>query len=82
MVTDRISCDLTRWSHKQSISYNIKPYLMYSQIMYSYSEVTVDFSSVYFNVPLFCTSNVLAVEDVGAVVPCMSLRRCGNEMFS
>jgi hypothetical protein len=54
---------------------------MYTQIIYSCSEVTVDFSSVYFNVPLLCTRNVVAVEDVDAVVPHISLRRFGDEMF-
>jgi hypothetical protein len=35
---------------------------MSTHIMYYCSEVTVDFSSVYFNVPLLCARNVLAVD--------------------
>jgi len=49
--------------------------------MYSCSEVTVDFSSAYFNVPLLYTGTVLAVEDVDAMVPHISLRRFGDEIF-
>jgi hypothetical protein len=66
--------------HKQSISYNIKSHLMCAQIMYSCSEVTVDFSSVYFSVSLLCTRTVLAVEDVDAMVPHISLRRFGDDL--